>query len=178
MEVIVSSAVTRTEDAREAVEQKGWGYEAPSPASCRLPEPDPPRNRSQFNIAPLTVLFCDHSRRLLFTLLMREVMAVSRPSLNQAALAILRSGGGWKREIRGVEIKDESLYPTRKFKIREGGEGECVPLPPAPARKPHSIQVWFLERQRPLSFASRIARSRCLPLPRSPPQSLGLWSQA
>lgn len=33
MEVIVSSAVTRTEDAREAVAQKDLGNEAPSPAS-------------------------------------------------------------------------------------------------------------------------------------------------
>ena len=33
MEVIVSSAVTRTEDAQEAVAQKYWGNEAPSPAS-------------------------------------------------------------------------------------------------------------------------------------------------
>lgn len=33
MEVIVSSAVIRTEDAREAVAPKDWRNEAPSPAS-------------------------------------------------------------------------------------------------------------------------------------------------
>lgn len=52
-----------------------------------------------------------------------KVKAVRRSSLDLAALAILRVWGV------GVGIKDGPLHPTREFKIGEGGEGECAPLP-------------------------------------------------
>ena len=55
MEVIVSSAVTRTEDAREAAAQEDWGNEAPSPASGVLASRTP-QEPVAVPTAPLRVL--------------------------------------------------------------------------------------------------------------------------
>lgn len=57
-------------------------------------------------------------------------------------------------------------------KLEKAGKVNSLPSP-ALARQPHSAQVWFLERQRPLSFASRIAFSRRCLLPRAPGKGFG-----
>lgn len=65
-----------------------------------------------------------------------------------------------------MEIKNDPFHPTGELKIREGGEGERAPLPLRHLEAPLRL-VWFLERQRPLSFASRIVLSRYSLLPRA-----------
>lgn len=64
-----------------------------------------------------------------------------------------------------MEVKNDPFHPTGELKIREGGEGECAPLPLRPLEAQLRL-VWFLERERPLSFASRIVLSLYSLLPR------------
>lgn len=81
-------------------------------------------------------------------------MAVRRSRLHPAALAARRVWVEW-----GGGIQHEAPDPTGEFKIRAGGEGARAPLPLRHLGAPLGLG-WFLERQRPLSFASRIVLSR------------------
>lgn len=72
----------------------------------------------------------------------------------------------------GVVVKVEPSTQQENSKLEEVGKAIALPSP-ALAGKPHSAQVWFLERQRPLSFASRIALSRLSLLPGAPGLGLG-----
>lgn len=75
----------------------------------------------------------------------------------------------------GVVVKDEPSSQLENSKLEKMGRANALPSP-ALAGKPHSAQVWFLERQRPLSFASRIALSRFSLLPGAPGLGWGLPS--
>lgn len=72
-------------------------------------------------------------------------------------------------------VKDEPSSQLENSKLEKMGRANALPSP-ALAGKPHSAQVWFLERQRPLSFASRIALSRFSLLPGAPRLGWGLPS--
>lgn len=91
MEVIVSSAVARTEDAREAGAQKSWGNGAPSAAPGVFPSltpQDPIPVKREIPRSPFLGPFpagCSLS-----TFPMKEVMAVRRSRLKLAALAAPR----------------------------------------------------------------------------------------
>lgn len=83
-------------------------------------------------------------------------------------------GGGWGGES-GVVVKGEPATQLENSKLEMVGRANALPSP-ALAGKPHSAQLWFLERQRPLSFASRIALSRFSLLPGAPGLGWGLPS--
>ena len=100
-------------------------------------------------------------------------MAVPHSCLNQAAPATVK--GVCVCGESGVVVKDEPSSQLEKSKLEKVGRANALPSP-ALAGKPHSAQVWFLERQRPLSFASRIALSRFSLLPGAPGLGWGLPS--
>lgn len=79
-------------------------------------------------------------------------------------------GGGGGRVGGGGKVEPSTQQENSK--LEKVGKANTLPSP-ALAGKPHSAQVWFLERQRPLSFASRIALSRLSPLPGAPGLGLG-----
>lgn len=69
-------------------------------------------------------------------------------------------------------VKVDPSTQRENSKLEKVGKANALPSP-ALAGKPHSAQVWFLERQRPLSFASRIVLSRLSLLPGAPGLGLG-----